>query len=125
MATSCTEDGDLMNRILGVAVICLATFVTAQAADAPPRFQIDQEHTNWIDSALRSMQTVRVGGTRSELLKIFTTEGGLSTPSQQTYVYRHCPYIKVDVKFAAGDEELPTDKIVDISRPYLDWSKAD
>ena len=41
-----------MNRILGVAVICLATFVTAQAADAPPRFQIDQEHTNWIDSAL-------------------------------------------------------------------------
>jgi len=68
---------------------------------------------------------VRVGGTRSELLKIFTTEGGLSAPSQQTYVYRHCPYIKVDVKFATGDQELPTDKIVDISRPYLDWSKAD
>ena len=111
-----------MNRILGVALLGLATFVTAQTGDAPPRFQIDQEHTKWIDSALRSMQTTRVGGTRSDLLKIFTTEGGLSTPSHQTYIYRHCPYIKVDVTFAAGNEELPTDKIVDISRPYLDWS---
>ena len=114
-----------MNRILAVALLGIATFVTAQTGDAPRRLQIDQEHTKWIDSALRSMQTVRVGGTRSELLKIFTTEGGLSTPSRQTYIYRHCPYIKVDVQFAAGTEELPTDKIVDISRPYLDWSIAD
>jgi hypothetical protein len=114
-----------MNRILGLALLGIATFVVARTGDRPPRLQIDQEHTKWIDSALRSMQTVRVGGTRSELLKIFTTEGGLSTPSRQTYIYRHCPYIKVDVQFAAGNEELPTDKVVDISRPYLDWSIAD
>jgi len=73
------------------------------------------------------MQRIRVGGTRSELLNVFTTEGGLSTASQRTYVYRHCPYIKVDVKFAASspEKELPTDKIIDISRPYLDWSIMD
>jgi hypothetical protein len=41
----------------------------------------------------------------------------------RTYVYRQCPYIKVDVKFAASsrDGELPTDKIVEVSRPYLAW----
>jgi hypothetical protein len=114
-----------VNRVLAVALLGIATFMTAQTGNRPPRLQIDQEHTKWIDSALRSMQTVRVGGTRSELLKIFTTEGGLSTPSRQTYTYRHCPYMKVDVQFAAGNEELPTDKIVAISRPYLDWTIAD
>jgi len=32
-----------------------------------------------------------------------------------------CLYIKVDVKFAASSntEDLPNDKIVEISRPYL------
>lgn len=65
--------------------------------------------------------------TRSDLLKVFTTEGGLSTTSQRTYVYPQCPYIKVDVKFAASSlhEELPTDKIVEVSRPYLAWSVMD
>jgi len=63
--------------------------------------------------------------TRSDLMKVFTTEGGVSTISQRTYVYRQCPYIKVDVKFANRDRELPTDKIVEVSRPYLAWSVAD
>jgi hypothetical protein len=64
---------------------------------------------------------------RSDLIKVFTTEGGLSTTTQRTYVYRQCPYIKVDVKFAASsrDEEVPTDKIVEISRPYLAFSVGD
>jgi hypothetical protein len=89
--------------------------------------QIDQQHTAWIAGALNAMQTLKISVTRSDLMKIFTSEGGLSTTSQRTYVYRHCPYIKVDVKFAASshDEELPTDKIVEVSRPYLAWSIMD
>jgi hypothetical protein len=76
---------------------------------------------------LNATRTIKVGMTRSDLMKVFTTEGGLSATSQRTYVYRQCPYIKVDVKFAASsrNEELPTDRIVEISRPYLDWSVAD
>ena len=53
-----------MNRIFGVALICLATLtVSAQTANAT-RFQIDRAHTKWIDNALRSMQRIRVGGTK-------------------------------------------------------------
>jgi len=64
--------------------------------------------------------------TRSDLTKLFTTEGGLSTIQQRTYVYRQCPYIKLDVKFAASSAvELPTDKIVEVSLPYLAWSVTD
>ncbi len=73
------------------------------------------------------MQTVRAGMTRADLLKVFTTEGGLSTTTQRTYVYQQCPYIKVTVRFApmAKDREDPSDKIIEISRPYLEWTIAD
>jgi len=62
--------------------------------------------------------------TRSDRLKKFTTEGGLSRSSQRAHVYRECPYLKMDVKFAASSEseELPADKIVEVSRPELAWS---
>jgi hypothetical protein len=41
----------------------------------------------------------------SALLKVFTTEGGLSTRFQHTYVYSECPYIKVNVRFKAASNE--------------------
>jgi len=83
------------------------------------------------------METIKVGMTRANLLKVFTTEGGLSTGLQRTYVYHDCPYIKVDVEFEpvgrpARDrdgrvtlEEDRRDIITKISRPYLDWSIMD
>jgi len=66
--------------------------------------QIDNDNIEWIASALRSIQAIKVGMTRSDLMKVFTTEGGLefknAPASQRTYVCRKCPYIKVDVKLA-------------------------
>ena len=89
--------------------------------------EINLEQKKWIEGVMLSSMTVKVGMTRSELLNVFTTEGGISTASQRIYVHRECPYIKVDVKFAAASpmQELPTDKIVEISRPYLDGSVTD
>src|SRR5215469_7995717 len=119
-----------MNRV--AATVLLVVAVGASCACAQENLNTtpsltDWEHTKWIDSVLRAVQTIKVGMTRSELMTVFTTEGGLSTTSQRTYVYRQCPYIKVDVKFAASgrEEELPTDKIVEVSRPYLSWSVMD
>lgn len=75
--------------------------------------------------------------TRAELLKVFTTEGGLSTGLNRKYVYRECPYIKVDVEFepvgrpARDTQERVTlleadrDVIKNISKPYLEWSILD
>lgn len=33
------------------------------------------------------------------LIKVFTTEGGLSNGFQRAYVHVYCPFIKVNVKF--------------------------
>jgi hypothetical protein len=100
-------------------------------ADLAEATKIDWEHTTWITSVLTWIQDVKPGMTRKDLLKGFTTEGGLSNRSRRTYVLKQCSYIKVDVEFAAVTNEqdrlaeMPEDKIATISRPYLDFSIMD
>ncbi len=117
-----------MSTLKPVLFVCLFFFsaiAESQERIAPSR--VDPGHTQWIAGVLNAIQAIKVGMTREELLKVLTIEGGLSTTSQRTYVYPECPYIKVDVKFAAfsREEERPTDKIVEISRPYLAASIMD
>jgi hypothetical protein len=117
-----------MGRLAQFVFLCiLSVCAVARSESQQKPSQIDREHTAWIASALNAMEAIKVGMTRSDLMKLFTTEGGLSTTSRRTYVFRQCPYIKVDVKFAAlsRDGELQTDKIVEVSRPFLAWSVMD
>ena len=70
-----------MIRIVGVALLCLASLdASSQAIKASAQSRLDVEHTKWIEIALRSMETVKAGTTRAELLRIFTEEGGISNP---------------------------------------------
>jgi hypothetical protein len=117
-----------MIRLARISLVCIvAISAVAQSKYDQTTPDIDQEHTAWVASVIRTVQTIKVGMTRSDLMKVFATEGGFSTTSQRRYVYCECPLIKVDMKFAASsrDEELPTDKIVEVSHPYLAWSVGD
>jgi len=94
-------------------------------------------HMEWVTETLLRMQTVKAGMTRNDLLKIFTTEGGLYSGLQRTFVSRDCPYFKVDVEFEAIGrpshdrdgrvtlEEDGRDVIVKISKPYLEFAHMD
>jgi hypothetical protein len=120
---------------LMIAAPLLALTLTASfPADQSLR---SQGQTEWVAESLKEMQHIKVGMTRADLLRVFTMEGGLSTGLTRTYVYRGCPYMKVDVEFApvgrpARDgegrvtlKEADEDVIKKISRPYLDWSVLD
>ncbi len=99
--------------------------------------QTNDQHVEWLRNCLLNINTIRVGMTRGQLLEVFTTEGGLSTGLQRTFVFRECPYIKVNVKFTAVGrpgrdadgrvtlEESDLDVIKEISAPYLAWGVAD
>jgi hypothetical protein len=82
--------------------------------------------TKQFSDILTECQKIKPGMTRAELLKTFVTEGGLSTATHRTFVYRGCPFIKVDVEFILSDsnsnvvEERMADTISKISKPYLD-----
>ena len=98
--------------------------------------QKSQSHIEWLAKSLKEIQTITAGMRRGDLLRVFTTEGGLSNRLQRRYVYRGCPYIKVDVKFdpvgkptdaqgrATGGESAK-DVIESISEPFLQWIIVD
>jgi hypothetical protein len=90
-----------------------------------------ETHNEWIAKSLAEIESVKVGMTRAELARVFTNEGGIFTRRQQRFVYRECPYIKVDVEFElVGQPEnqlvgSSEDKITKISKPFLEWSIID
>src|SRR5262249_45938197 len=85
---------------------------------------IDWGHSQWVSNVLAWIATIKPGMTRSDLLRVFTTEGGLSTRTRRTYVLKQCRTIKVDVEFAiSGNED--EDKITQISKPYIDYGIYD
>ncbi|MBN2455856.1 MAG: hypothetical protein JXB29_04865 [Sedimentisphaerales bacterium] len=85
-------------------------------------------HTEWVSECLRRSQSIKPGATRADLLELFTTEGGVCTRTNRRYVYKECPYIKVDVQFKPiddGKKFRPEDIITEISPPFLEWSILD
>lgn len=117
-----------------MVLACLLMLVIAASvpsAEPPQQDAVRWEHARWIEKVLKHIETVKVGMTRQDLLKVFTTEGGLSTRTHRTFVHKECGYIKVDVEFKpVGQEEqkleeLPEDQITAISRPYLQLAISD
>jgi hypothetical protein len=107
-----------------IFLLAAASFVAGQGT------RMDQEHAKWIVSVMDSIDTIKPGMMRQDLIKLFTTEGGISTRSHRTYIYRQCAYIKVTIEFQPVDKprdatEMPTDKIVSISNPFLQGAFAD
>ena len=97
-----------------------------------------QTHVAWVTEVLQRIQTIKPDMTRKALLTVFTTEGGLLFDGlKRTFVSRDCPYFKVDVEFRAVGRpdrdadgrpmliEGEEDVILNISRPYLQFSIAD
>lgn len=120
-----------MNKLLTICSISVVIFViTGFGRSAQPRREATG-HSEWVAQSLRAIETIKVGMTRKDLLTVFTVEGGLSSRTSRTFVFRECPYIKVDVTFEAVGapqdklKEHMEDKIIRISKPYLARSVID
>ena len=92
--------------------------------------QSEKADCEFIEASLKDISKIKVGMRRQELLALFETEGGIYTRTQNHYVYKKCGYIKVDVKFEAignkkDNTESPNDKIIEISKPYLQYPISD
>ena len=111
-----------------LAVLLGITCAQIAISEERPASEKRWEHAEWVAKLLKQIETISVGMTRQDLLGVFTTEGGISSRQQRTYVHKECPYIKVDVKFkpvGPGYEENSQDQITEISRPYLQLSITD
>jgi hypothetical protein len=106
--------------VLAAIVLCPISFSRADAGSS----------CRPIVEALEAVQRVNTGMTRADLEKDFQLDGGISFPTQATYTYRKCRYVKIDVEFqrskeATGVEEAPKDVITKISKAYLDYPRTD
>jgi len=117
-------------QALALGIAAVGSTAEAQAPEA-------RSHVAWVMDTLIQMTSVKAGMTRSDLLKVFTTEGGISTGLKRTYVSRDCPYFKVNVEFRAVGRpatdargavtlvEDDRDVILKISQPYLGFMIQD
>jgi hypothetical protein len=71
---------------LGLALLILTTsavgglaVVKAQGTLKVRNRATNSQHTRWVSKSLREIQTIKIGMTRGQLTKAFTTEGGLSS----------------------------------------------
>jgi hypothetical protein len=92
--------------------------------------------TKKVSEVYFACQKIKPGMTRAELLKLFKEDtGGVAWPASkpfpfqqhQTFDYRSCSLIMVDVDFSPSDskEARPTDIIIKISRPYINGDPKD
>ncbi len=135
------KEGQTMIRRLSLLLLLSMVVIVDSAFVRPARSanqeRTAQEHIAWVHHTLEKMETIKPGMMRFDLLKVFRTEGGLSTGLRRTFVSQDCPYFKVDVEFkvvARADSdnagvvtllEDNRDIIVKISKPYLQFTIAD
>jgi hypothetical protein len=120
------------------ALASAASFLAAPAGVARETTATAKDGCAWLQTTLKELYSVEVGQTRRDLFRVFEAEGGLYTREWGHFVYRGCPFIKVDVKFRLADPEAaprvaeslsmmgnPDDVITERSKPYLAWTIAD
>lgn len=114
-----------------VLVVLVAMFLAGFLVNSSGQTGGQDSHVRWVETALKDMESIRSGMTREELLRVFTTEGGISSPSERRYVYKSCPLFKVQVEFqtrtSTGGQaiESPDDVIIKISKPFLERTIID
>jgi hypothetical protein len=120
-----------------LSIIAVSASSSVRLTHSASQEPCPQDHEAWVTHTLEKVETIKPGMTREELLKVFTTEGGLSTGLHRTFISRDCLYFKVDVDFEAVARpnrdkdgrvtlvEASRDIIVKVSRPYLQFSIGD
>ena len=102
-------------------LLLLSTLVVSSQTSVSPQSGDDRAYLQWLSKSLASIQTIKVGMTRRELLTRFREDGGLQSMKTERYVYKECPIIKVDVTFTVTDTgDHSNDRIKSISKPYLE-----
>jgi len=110
-------------RLVVACFLLLSTLLTyAQTSDRTSSGDDGQAYLQWLEKSLASIQTIKVGMTRGDLLRLFEMDGGLQSTKVERYVYRQCPLLKVDVAFipVSDTNDHLNDTIKSISKPYLE-----
>jgi hypothetical protein len=129
---SILQKGKTMKKLLLVLSLMVLAFAFARSSFSAPQAHEDDASNQWLFKNLQKIQTIKVGTTRKEVDKLFTTPGGAQAKNPLMLVYRKSPYIFVRVNYETSHDAQgrvqwsPDDKVVSISEPYLQhWTYID
>jgi hypothetical protein len=88
--------------LVSLSVIFIGSSVFVRPTQSASQEPCAQDRNVWVTNALEKIESIKPGTTRQDLLKVFKSEGGLSTGLRRTFVSRDCPYFKVVVEFKAA-----------------------
>ena len=125
-----------MNRrialFLGVAASSLVAGRERAQSHGGIRTEEDSRLYQWLLDRMLEAESIKVGMSRADLLRVFMPDGGLQRIPASRYVLRSGDLIKVDVEFGfpegASLQNLPPDVELMISkksRPYLEPMATD
>jgi hypothetical protein len=78
----------------------------------------------WLARCLKDAEAIQPGKTREDVEKTLFQVEVLETHKKK-YVLRKCPYITLEVEFETHDFEREADKVIRVSKPYLQWVATD
>ena len=85
----------------------------------------------WLEQRLKEAESIRVGDTYADVVKIFRGDGGLASVTKHRFVLILCPFLKVDMEFedrSGGKARYPipdTARVVSVSKPYFEREYMD
>ena len=91
-----------------------------------PRQSGEEKETQWLAQKLKQIKKIKPGTTRKEVEKLFEADGGVQRLNPMIFVYRTSPYIKLQVNFKVAKNRRgyvvlsPNDKVISVSKPYLE-----
>ena len=83
--------------LVSLSVIFIGSSVFVRPTQSASQEPCAQDRNVWVTNALEKIESIKPGMTRQDLLKVFKTEGGLSTGLRRTFVSRDCPYFKLSL----------------------------
>ena len=114
---------NLSMRRLWILLLTLIVYTSAMFGRTQP---IDANCGPSIKETLTIVDELKPGDTRAKLERNFQLDGGLQFAAKSRYILKKCNYIKIDVELTGDGIEnridfLPTDKILKVSKPYLEY----
>jgi hypothetical protein len=80
-----------------------------------------------VERSLKAALELTAGMSRADVEKRFKEDGGGQFNNKGRFVYRECGLIKIEVDFEVKNDKgfSPDDKIVKVSRPYIEYGTKD
>lgn len=73
-----------------------------------PQDSCSEKRDEWVRDSLAKIESIRPGMTRDELMKVFRTEGGLSTGLHRTFVSRSAHISKLTLNLVRWADQTAT-----------------